>query len=580
MVFQDENEVIEVVKALQSVPNWVNEARKVHNKYRALKYGDDYLKLLIEKIEKIESADRADARKKYSKDIRDMFGRVFEPRQNVFNASGGSFSLDIASNPIKEKVIYHIDRFKGNKSIHKYLSEYFFELLDVDPNGVIFMEYVADEKIYPTYKSICDIRYYESNGQNIEFIVFEPKPSKSNPSIYKWRVVDSENDYTVIQNGQTFVIDSSSTFNHPFDEVPGIVLSDYQKLGTELRFSPMFEIEQLSEEYARDKSVLMLYKFIHGFPIHWRYTQICRRCHGTGRDGENACGVCDGKGHLGKNDVTDILEVPMPRDSDDIKIAPDLAGFVSPDIKTWEQYRIDLEKLEKQIEDTIWGTHRINESKSETATGRFIDVQPVMNKLNSYADNVEWVHEQLLKWVIQWANGSAEAEYSAHVAYGRGFIIESPDVLLKRYEDNRSSGSNWTVLDKLLNEYLSSKYRNNPQVLEIEQKKIRIEPYLHLSFKETKEIYGSKAANQKMLFGQFWQEADKNKTVNQLKAEFDKYILQSEDANKLSESDKTNNALNLLSPLVATKVLEELSSEEIRSLIGKDGSNPNQQSNP
>jgi hypothetical protein len=520
-VFKDEKEVIDFVKANQTVLPWVTEAREMSAMNRALVYGDDFQKKLIEKIEKIESADRALARKKYSKDIRDTFKRFFEPRSNVFSASGGDFSVDISSEQIKEKFLSHVQNYKGNKSVHKYLSEYFFKLLDVDPNGLIFTEYEGAEKIYPTYKSINDIRVYKSDGQNVEYVLFEPKQVPGT-NIKKWRVVDSKTDWCVIQNGTSYVVSPEKTFEHPFGIVPAVILSDHQKLGTELRLSPLFEIQELGKDYARDKSVLTLYKFIQGFPIHWRYTQICRVCHGTGKVGDDDCHKCSGKGHLGKNDVTDILELPMPH-ADDPKIAPDLAGFVSPDLETWKQYREELKEQERLIEDTIWGTHRQQEKGNETATGKFIDVQPVLNRLNDFADNVEWVHNELLKFVLQWSYNNSEPNARVYKAYGRGFIIESPDELLKRYESNRKEGSNLVVLDKLLNEYLSSKYRNNPQQLEIELKKCKLEPYLHLSFKDVREIFGDSAVNEKKQFAEFWKDADKQKTVEQLQREFDAF---------------------------------------------------------
>ena len=190
--------------------------------------------------------------------------------------------------------------------------------------------------------------------------------------------------------------------------MPAIILSDVQKLGTETRLTPLFPIEELSKDYARDKSILTVYKFLQGFPIHWRYTQQCRPCVGTGKTGTKTCGVCNGKGILGRNDVTDVLNLPMPREGD-TKIAPDLAGFVSPDLKTWEQYNSDQVMFEEKMENTLWGTHRVrnnNNNNSETATGRYIDVQPVMNKLNDFSDNVEWVHNELANWVIKWIQGN------------------------------------------------------------------------------------------------------------------------------------------------------------------------------
>ena len=498
-------------------------------------------------IEKIESTSRQEARRKYSKDIRDMFARIFEPRLNIFSSSGGTITKEIRTDEQKQRLNDILTNFKGNLSIDKYLSEYFFNLLDVDPNGLIFMEYDGENKIYPAYKSIQDIQHYETDGQNVHILVFKPEPyfvngMKSHRK--KWRVVDGKNDYCVIQDGGNFVVDEDQTFEHPFGQVPGVVLSNIQKLGTEIRLSPLFPIESVAENVARDTSVLTLYKFLQGFPMHWRYTQQCRACRGTGKTGEGkVCTVCNGKGHLGKNDVTDVLEVPLPKDREDANVAPNLAGFIQPDIKTWEQYKNDIKDQEEKASNTIWGTAKAKEGSNETATGRFIDVQPVMNKLNVFADNVEWVHNELVKFVLRWQDNNPETNNTYQKSYGRGFIIESPDELLKRYHEGRKDGSNFVVLDRLLTEYLTSKYKNNHSVLEYNLKKMAVEPYIHLSIQQVFEVFGMREAFIKSSFENFWHEADKDKTVEQLKEDFKTFkttleIPQQQETTQINNNDE------------------------------------------
>lgn len=592
MVFQNEQEVIDAIKKVHSPPSWINEARANSKKLTALVSGEGFTDLLIEQIEKIESSARKIARKKYSKDIRDVFNRIFTPRENVFSANGTS--MDNTLSDSKSEIVHRIlDNFKGNKSIHQYFADYFFEMLDKDPNGLIFMEYIEDKEIYPTYKATKDIRFYKSNGQNIEYVIFEPKTKEiksggvaqlpASTVIKTWRVVDDEMDYCVKEINGTLMIDpdTTKTFKHPFRSVPAVILSSLQKVGTEIRYSPVFPIEALAEDYARDKSVLTVYKFLSGFPIQWRYVQYCRSCQGVGKTGKTdekgnpiSCTSCGGKGRMGTNDVTDIIELPLPKDSDDAKVAPDLAGFVSPDLKTWEQMRKDQREDEIRMEDTIWGTHKVTDAENTTATGKFIDVQPVINKLNTYADNVEWCMNQLIEFVINWMNGGAETDDKLRISLGRSYIIESPDTILDRYEDARIKGSNFTILDKLLNEYLMSKYKNNPALLEKEVKKTRLEPYVHISVKDVKDIFGGEEAERKELFGQFWQQADKEKDIETLRLELDKYVIDVRNSALITADEKVRKLLSQMPDNITAVVLGQLSSEETRALIGKTGSKP------
>jgi len=175
MAFQSEEEVIDFIKKHQNTEKWVTVARENHKVLSALVLGKKFHEVLIRRIEKIESADRAVARAKYSKDIRDLFDRVMQPRNGVFTASGGSVMDDMPKGKNKEKFFKSIKHFKGQKSIRQYLAENFFRLEDTDPNGILFLEYISNKNIFPTYKSIDDIRYYKSNGQLLKVLLFEPK---------------------------------------------------------------------------------------------------------------------------------------------------------------------------------------------------------------------------------------------------------------------------------------------------------------------------------------------------------------------------------------------------------------------
>lgn len=528
MKFENEQEAIQFIKSHLAVPRWVDKARKYHKELKALATGKNFHSVLLEKIEKIESQERADARLKYSKDIRDMYSRVMNTRESVFSAHGGSVRNKMGSTTKKEELINTLGNFKGQKSIKKYLSESFFLLADTDPNGLIFLEYKGDEEIYPTYKSINDIRVYKSNGQLLEVVLFEPVTkinANTKEEYHEWRIVDEEKEYRFKQEGTSFMLIKEYSFDHPFSTVPAVILSDWCKTGSEIRISYLYPIEELAKDYARDKSILTIYKFQNGFPRHWRYERECRECFGTGKDDDsNCCADCGGRGYMRTNDVTDITILSMPRE-DEPTITPNVEGFVQPDLETWERYNEELIAQEDRIENTMWGTKRIKEGGNETATGRFIDVQPVLTKLNKFTDNVEWVHNTLVHRVEDWLNGGAKDNYEYHITYGRRFIIESQDVLLEKYLKARDEGANNTILDKLLDEYQLAKYMNDPILLDEMNKKRQVEPYVHQSLTEVADIFGAREANKKILFATWWEERVKEgdiitKTTSELRQEF------------------------------------------------------------
>lgn len=508
---------VELIKENLTVKPWVIMARDRKKEFNALVNGVNFKDLLVQ-IENVESSKRAIARKKYSKDIRDMFNRVFKKRYNVFEAVGGSEIVKIDSESIKQKFEQITTNFKGNKSIEKYLADYFFGLLDIDPNGLIFVEYKGTE-IYPTYKSIDDIRYYKSNGQMLDYLIFEPvNDAKNNRRI--WRFVDSVNDYTFIEQNNAYQIDTEKSFKHPFGQVPGVIISDTQKVGDEVRVSPIDPISELAKDYARDKSVLTIYKFQNGFPIQWRYIQECRACRGIVKEGAS-CKSCGGTGYINRNDVTDVVNLKPPQEGDPI-IAPNVSGFVSPDLETWKQYQVDLKNWEKLIESTVWGTVEANQG-NETATGRYIDTQPITNELSRISANVEFVHNTLARLVLKFLNPTGQ-KYIYYRSYGKRFIIDSPDVVLKRYDEARRNGDNNTILDRLLNEWIVSKFKGDTYTLAVQLKKVEVEPYVHLSVSEVNSIFGADEAKKKIGFSDFWQTADYSKSIQDLKKDFAKFM--------------------------------------------------------
>jgi hypothetical protein len=84
-----------------------------------------------------------------------------------------------------------------------------------------------------------------------------------------------------------------------------------------------------------------------------------------------------------------------------------------------------------------------------------------------------------------------------------------------------------TIRDRKLSEYLTSKYKNDPETLRIELLKKELEPYIHFDIKLVKDIYGANEAMKKGWFTDFWeslQEADKNLPVLSLQSKMDEYF--------------------------------------------------------
>lgn len=538
MTFTDDEAKKILIEASKGTPKWMQTAREMSIEYKALVTGEGFKELLI-KIEHLESESKATARKKYSKDIRDVIERVLKPRYNVFQANGGSEKILIDNDTIKKLFINKQSNFKSNKSIFKYLSEVYFHLYDTDPNGVLFLEYKNSTNLYPTYKATKDIRDYEPNGQKLEYIVFEPYVKDEHPNWKYWRIVDDKTDRTFVElGGGTFTLLGDYTFEHPFGETPGLILSEKELVGTKIRIPSIQNIIELAKDHARDKSILTIYKFQKGYPIHWRFVTQCRACTGLGKVKKagttakngvmDTCGSCNGHGYIKNTDVTDIVTIPIP-DIDQPNIAPNIAGYVSPDLDTWKQYKEDIKDSEKLMKDTMWGTNlysheNANVQETETATGRYIDVQPIINVLNDYADTIEYVDNTLCNWVLNFIDpvkNKGEILYSK--SYGRRFILESADVILEKYQEAKKTSDSSTVLDKLLEEFILSKFKNDHVMQNIMLKKMQIEPFVHMTLEQINTMFGNVEVVRKELFNRFWSQCDVYKPKSELITEFETY---------------------------------------------------------
>lgn len=506
MIFKNDNEAIEEIKEYQVINPRLKEMRDYSKELKALVNGTDFIEELICKIEGIESDLKAKARIKYSKSIKSMFNRLFQPIDNIYYATGGLKDYDIKES-IKKEFLSKIANIRDNKTLSEWVQQNAIQLFNTDPNGLIFLEYKEND-VYPTYKSIDSIRHYKSKGQIVDYLIFEPKIIDTKTY---WRVVDDKLDRTFLQSGNEFTLVPEKTFEHPFGQVPALICSNINIVGEKKKLAAIDGILDDAKEYARDQSFLTLYKIYKGNPLFWKYVQYCGDCNGSGVKDDVQCKECNGHGkYVGKSDVTDVVELPIPDDKDSPVVAPNIAGFISPDLDVWAKYEETLDRNEQIIYKSHWGTmygmQNDGSKGQKTATEIIADKQPLENQLNKYADYCEYIEWKISEWMLNFYDLTKDKnESQITINLGRRYIIESYDVLLERYEKSVLAEDNNTVLDKLFVEYLGAKYRNNPIDLQSNLTKAIIEPYIHLSLKNTIAIFGNEEAQRKVLFQKFWQ---------------------------------------------------------------------------
>jgi hypothetical protein len=146
-----------------------------------------------------------------------------------------------------------------------------------------------------------------------------------------------------------------------------------------------------------------------------------------------------------------------------------------------KEQRVELDWKWNLIFFSHWGT-TTERAANETATGRFIDVQPVNNRLNAYADMAETIHNELLNLFSIFVSPTNKNE--SKVSYGRRYLIETPDQVWNKYIGAKEKKAPISALDQLLEQYYESEYQRNELFQAYYLKLIKIEPFVHSSVEE------------------------------------------------------------------------------------------------
>lgn len=493
----------------------------------------------LEKVKNYENKEQKQLRDKIARSTKDFLSNLLNPLNKVFSASGFNTTIEIGSKTATDEFSKLLYLLPEGISMKKWVETYWREAYVTDPNGVCFIEVEDEEenpKAYPTYKSILTIHDYKMKWQGFEYIIFEYlKTTKDNEKITVYRVFDEEKDglYYIkneelkeyLEEGQ-----ETSVIQHDYGFVPAVLCSDIIDKKTNGKKSFINKIDEILKEYMRDSSVHSIYKFLHGFPIFWRIASKCNTCGGTGKivdetstetpKAKKTCPTCNGKGLKVTNDVSDGVTLPVPKDGQP-KIAPDIAGYVQPDLDTWQKQLDEMLSMKKDMHFALWGTYTEDE-KSDTATGRFIDAQPVQDTLKNISQTAENIEETLVNFMgkIMYK----DLFKSATIKYGRRFLIETPDVLWEKYLKAKEAQAPISTLDYLYTQFLMAEYHNDAVMLDKKMKEFYLEPFTHYALEDLDGIATAEQLQRKLMFSDWVNDADFEMSKEELKKEFDKYI--------------------------------------------------------
>lgn len=530
------------------VPSWVQEARDKSKKYNTLVNGKDVSDYL-EKVTGLENKDRIKLRKQFAKSTKHLFGNLLRPVDRVFSAGGGARIYGKEDDSVGAELKMKLKDVSGGMSLQKWLKKVHFNKYITDPSGVIFMEWETkpEQKTYPTVKSIHEVRWYYSTGRDVESIVFEPTDSakiqgvtytgKEGSELEFVRVVDAESDriYKRAKGDKeaVFTLIEDSVVENPFGQCPAITNSDLFSSCMSYRESEIHNVVELADEYLRSDSIKTIYNFLHGYPIFWFYADlrdICLACNGEGErrlansDKSTTCTECNGEGRTYKKDVSEGIALTPPDDSDQPVITPNVAGYVTPPIEISKEMREQLQNLLNQISYTMWGT-TYETLKNETATAKFIDAQPVNERLTDFTESFEDLERRITQLISKFHFEDRVEQIT--IIYGRRYLMEGSDSLLDSYLKMKKDGAAVSLLDLKLQQFYQTEYQYDPEMMIIMSKAMKVEPLIHNSLQEVKTLDEGQY-QRKLAFGKWFKNQDNEylltKTVDEWEADLDQEV--------------------------------------------------------
>jgi hypothetical protein len=515
-----ESEIIKI--AASDVDEWIIQAQEDNILLKAHYYGDGKDDLL-ETMDGLETSAQRNLRRKYAMSNTFVVDTLFRPFYNVFSSKGGSIELDTSTESIKTVFKSKIKNINSGFGVKEYLKQIWTEAFITDPNGLVFLEVSRDGlKSSVEQKSIQGIKNMKRNGVTPEYVMFEADQKINNDKTREGGKDESFKLHWFVDDAKYYrikvyqdkdrspeIIENESIVNS-FGRVPAFVNSPILDTNRKIQISPIWKQIELLNKYLRDGSVKDIYIAKHGFPIFWMYSNlmdICNSCGGGGTildldDNQRRvhCGSCGGAGRTLKKDVSDALLLSPPKSKDDPVLSA-VAGYVQPDIETWREQRTEQEWTMGLLTFSLWGAMK-EKGQNETATGRWIDVQPVTNRLNDFADIVEGVWENIITLLAQFHIKNSFKGVS--VSIGRRFILETPDQIWNKYVKAKADGASETLLTQLLNQYYESEYQTNDMLRAYYTKLSLLDPLPHNTISEAISLnVPQDFKDQKVYFSEF-----------------------------------------------------------------------------
>ncbi|MCK5607934.1 hypothetical protein KAR91_39000 [Candidatus Pacearchaeota archaeon] len=499
---------------------WIETSRKYQ--HALIRHtADEGVVSFLERITKFENVNQLNLRERFYISTKHVIGFIQRPADNIWSALGGSFNFQ-GSDSDKDKLMEQTSTANRGRPLQTYIQEDYFDAIYDNPAGGTWVSWDEKEENIEVHQiNITSIRDYERYGHGVKWILFEPEiikkvvkddKDKDVPTDVK-RYMYIDEDWIILYDDTNGNIKQFKKVKNPYGFVPFVLnatVSGKPNIKQKVNRMAMMEPKpiiplsviddemQLMDAYLRKNSVKEVHEFLHAYPEYWKYGYQCTECKGVGEfpqsDGKAMpCTKCNGEGRqIEKKDVSNFtILIPPNTNEGEEKLDPS-SGYVVPPIEIIEEMRTELNsKLNEQYR-SHWGvpfTAQDRETgEAETATGRLIDIQPLVSRMNKYTNQIESAHNSIIKVIIRLIFPFTNDKVTAFKSYGRGFIIETGEIVLQKYTDARENQLSQTLLFQLLISYYATTFRSDEMKFMTMVKLANVEPFVHNTSNEIQDI--------------------------------------------------------------------------------------------
>lgn len=472
----------------------------------------------LEGLDEYENSNQKILREKIMKSNKSVFSFILRPLDKIFSAKGGAINFNLSDSEVSI-VKDAVTEVSDGLNIRRYLKKVVLKKYIIDPNGILFVDLDEEGDLSTSFVETTKILWYKNKGNRVDAIIFEGEERKEDKVKRKYyRVIDDTldrifviepkpNDTTGTRKVREVSRDRLTNF---FGFVPAIIVGDLKNPNEDIFDSFVSDVNEEAIDLLHDVSINKIHKISQGFAKYWQRPEACTKCHGEGQIKyeetpgddiwlEETCTSCGGAGYKQKVSPSDVMIVPVP-EKDENDPAPNVAGYVNPSIEIWKKYDDNIRDTRNYLFQVLWGTTFEQGGKNETATGRFIDTQPVQDRLRDVSHTFSLLHQFILDCygIIT----LDDPNYQSYVSYGTRYVIESPDEILKTLMDATNHKVSDVILLDMRAKYFFAEYQNDEVELAKKQKISRIEPFPNMSVSEVQasEFIGDEDTLEKIYF--------------------------------------------------------------------------------